>query len=147
MLSNARLSEREEYVATDTSNQTPGGESVFSADAATNLPNFHKRAQSPGFAETTRIAGRINASAITKEEHDALLPERTARLQKKYQSSLSSREENRLTYVRWSLDRIEDAKHGAHLDILEDAVSEYEKFLKEVKVLSLRIAQLGAGRD
>jgi len=40
-------------------------------------------------------------------------------LDKKFAEIITRKEENRLEYVRWSLDRIEDAKYGQSLELLE----------------------------
>lgn len=42
---------------------------------------------------------------------------------------MTRKEEIRLEYVRWSLDRIDDAKHGQELDLLEGLAAQYESFL------------------
>ncbi len=84
-------------------------------------------------AQTARMAGRINAAGVSKDEHHALLRERQALLDKKLSDGISRRELNRLEYVRWSLDRIEDARHGQALDLLEGYVTKYEDFLSELR--------------
>jgi hypothetical protein len=90
----------------------------------------------PGiYADAARIAGRINAASVSDEEHQAWLAERQALLDKKFESGLTGQESNRLEYVRWSLDRIEDAKHGFILDQLESYVSQYEIVLTEIQRL------------
>ena len=65
--------------------------------------------------------------------------ERQELLDKKFLGSITRRELNRLEYVRWSLDRIEDAIHGPALDVLEDSVSMYEQFLSEVRGLEVQL--------
>ena len=97
-----------------------------SATGSLKAPNFGDLASI--YAITSRRAGRLNATKITPQEHDALLRERQELLDKKFAREISRRETNRLEYVRWSLDRIEDAKHGEALDALEAAVGQYEQF-------------------
>ena len=81
-------------------------------------------------AQSLRIAARLNAAKISKDEHVSLLSERAKLIEKKYiEPSLTRQETARLEYVRWSLDRIEDAKHGHALDNLELAVSKYQEAL------------------
>jgi hypothetical protein len=111
----------------------PGGKAepqTLSASRATieNAPDFTIPNFSAVFAATSREAGRINAASISPAEYQALLDERQSLLDKKFDGTMSKREENRLTYVRWSLDRIEDAKSGIMLDRLEEWVSRYEQF-------------------
>ena len=78
------------------------------------------------YAITARLAGRLNARKITEQERDALLRERQELLDKTFSQTITRRESNRLEYVRWSLDRIEDAEHGDTLDAIELAISRYE---------------------
>src|SRR5262245_37089044 len=85
------------------------------------------------YAATARTAGRINAASVTPEEYQGLLAERQRLLDKKLSGKSSRRDEIRLEYVRWSLDRIEDAKHGAALEALENSVAKYEQFLSDVQ--------------
>jgi hypothetical protein len=106
--------------------------------ARIEMPRFDRQV----YAATSRRAGRINASAISEEEHAALLLERQALLDKKFDGELSRHEENRLTYVRWSLDRIEDAKYGASLDQLEDITSRYEYFASDVARLFKQLSSM-----
>ncbi len=84
-------------------------------------------------AETARIAGRIVASQVSEAEYHAFLRERQALLDKLFAKTITRHEEIRLEYVRWSLDRIEDAKHGGDLDRIEDSINRYEHFLEELE--------------
>ncbi|MDZ4690534.1 hypothetical protein [Terricaulis sp.] len=99
-----------------------------------NLPTFAR-------ADSARRAGRLNASAATDEELNALLQERKKILDKKFSASLTRQEENRLQYVRWSIERIEDARHGHELDRLEAAIDRYEQFYSDLKALRAQLAQ------
>ena len=97
-----------------------------SATTTLKTPNFGDF--SSIYAITARLAGQLNATKITLEEHETLLLERQKLLDKKFAGEITRRESNRLEYVRWSLDRIEDARHGEAIDALEDAVARYEHF-------------------
>ncbi len=94
------------------------------------------------FAVTARIAGRINAASIPQAEYDAALAERRKLLDKKLGIGLTPKEENRLKYVRWTLDRIEDARDGHVLDMLESALERYEQFNAEIQGLRAQLDQL-----
>ncbi|MDQ0998037.1 hypothetical protein QFZ34_003219 [Phyllobacterium ifriqiyense] len=83
-------------------------------------------------AGTAKIAGRIAATRISAIEHDRLLMERQRLLDKKLDRTITKAEENRLAYVRWSLDRIEDAKFGMSLDVLESQVNVFENLNVEL---------------
>ena len=87
------------------------------------------------YAVTARMAGRLNAANVSDEEHEALLKKRQALLDKKLSGQITRKELIQLEYVRWSLDRIEDAKYGEHLDALDSAVSQYERFLSNLRDL------------
>ena len=107
--------------------------------AVLNIPNFERH--NDAYATTARIAGRINAANIPPTEHDALLRERHQLLDRALKGTITRKESNKLQYVRWSLDRVEDAKHGQALERLEGAVSTYEQFLIDVKILSAQLQE------
>ena len=86
--------------------------------------------------QAARLAGRLNASAVTDAERDSLLTERAALLEKVIAGTISRSEQFRLDYVRWSLDRIEDAKHGPALDRLEAQVEEFKKLAEKLQGMS-----------
>ncbi len=98
------------------------------------------------YAATAKVAGRLNATAVSQQEHDALLEERQKLLDLKFAGAMTRADENRLSYVRWSLDRIEDAKYGASLDLLEQHVARYENLLNEVTAFSAQLNQRGRRR-
>lgn len=93
------------------------------------------------YAQAARRAGRLNASSASDDELNALLAERQALLDKKFAGTITRPELNRLTYVGWSLDRIEDARSGGALDELENAVTRYERFAEELSTLQKQINQ------
>lgn len=90
-------------------------------------------------ASSHKAAGRLNASAISVEEIKAWLDEREALLNKKFSGEMTRKDENRLSYVRWSLDRIEDAKYGENMDNLENRVVMYERLLDEVRSFTMQL--------
>jgi len=85
------------------------------------------------YAITSRLLARLNTTTVKKEEYEDLLKERQKLLDKKFSGSMTPLEENRLEYVRWSLDRIQDVTSGPSLDALEAIVSGYEKFLNDMR--------------
>lgn len=87
------------------------------------------------YAATAREAGRINAAKISQQEYQNWLDERQALLDKKFAGTMTRVESNRLQYVLWSLDRIEDARHGAELEHLELLASSLESFQSSVEQL------------
>lgn len=109
------------------------------ASAPLRVPNFN--ISNRVFAVTSRIAGRLNASNVPEAEHKSLLRERQMLLDKKLGETITRKEENRLEYVRWSLDRIEDAKYGHTLDALEDRVRSYEMLLSDIRNLQNQLDQ------
>jgi hypothetical protein len=116
---------------------------AFTVDTTTSdlprLPSF--TLSDRVYAATSRIAGRLNAANVSQEEHQSLLRERQALLDKKLGGTIAPKEENRLSYIRWSLDRIEDAKYGHTLDALEDRVRAYEQFLSDIRRLEGQLEQ------
>jgi hypothetical protein len=100
-------------------------------------------------AVTARLAGRINARAVSDAEHSHLLQERQVLLDKLFDGTIGRKEEHRLRYVRWSLDRIEDARYGSALDMLSDEVRLYENLVAEIgnfRSEVMRIVREGSGR-
>lgn len=83
-------------------------------------------------AAAVREAGRLNARAIRYSELESLLDERQQLLDKKFAGTITKREANRLALVRWSLDRIDDARHGPALESMGQFVSQMEQFKKSV---------------
>ena len=98
------------------------------------------------YAIKSRRAGRINAAGVAEEEVKALLRERQLLLDKKFAGNIKKREANRLEYVRWSLARIDDAKTGEALDVLENLASQYEQFHHDVETLATQISKQMPGQ-
>lgn len=93
------------------------------------------------YAINARLAGRQVAAQTAPVERERLLAERRVLLDKKFDGTMTHKEQNKLTYVRWSLDRIDDAESGASLDQLEDLVSRYERVLSELDSLRVQLMQ------
>lgn len=93
------------------------------------------------FAATARIAGRLNAAHISPVEVASLLQEHRSLVDKLVSGGITPREKNRLSYVRWSLDRIEDARFGAGLDVLENNIDRYETILHDVRILQDQLTE------
>jgi hypothetical protein len=105
------------------------------------IPEFGNYAEAEAYAATSRMAGRINAATVSEQEYKSYLRERQALLDKKLGGTITKKEANRLEYVRWSLDRIEDARYGQTLDALESSVARYEQFLADVQKLDEQLRQ------
>ena len=100
--------------------------------ASVRLPSFE---YGDAWAASARRAGRLNAAHISEAEWQSLLSERQRLLDRKFEGSLTKQDHRRLEYVRWSLDRIEDAKHGEQLDRLDNAVARYEELRQDIAAL------------
>ncbi len=100
--------------------------------SSVRLPSFE---YGDAWAASARRAGRLNASHISEAEWQSLLAERQRLLDLKFEGNLSKQDQRRLEYVRWSLDRIEDAKHGEQLDRLDTAVARYEELRQDIASL------------
>jgi hypothetical protein len=123
---------------------TVSGEAPLVQDSSTaSFPSFNASTELHAIA--ARQAGRLNAASISQQEVDDLLAQRQRLLDKKYTGNFTRADEIRLEYVRWSLDRIEDARYGSELDKLESSVALYERFMTEVQDLKrqLRVRQKG----
>ncbi|WP_342726763.1 hypothetical protein AAFG07_07915 [Bradyrhizobium sp. B097] len=106
------------------------------------LPNFDYGEA----AVASRIAGRRNAARISESDHDALLIERQVLLNKHFAGEITKKEHNRLEYVRWQLDRIEDALYGDAADFLEGAIERYERLSKDMKDLTSQLSEMGKAK-
>jgi hypothetical protein len=65
---------------------------------------------------------RVNAGRTSAAEVAALFEGRAALLDKQFAVGVMPVEKRRLAYVRWNLDRIDDARAGRGLDAYELAV-------------------------
>lgn len=86
-------------------------------------------------AASARRVGRMSAAAISRSEEDELLEERQRLLDKKFSGTLTRSEANRLSYVRWTLHRMEDARVGPVLDQIETKLLQYEKLARDIASL------------
>ncbi|QWW67957.1 hypothetical protein [Rhizobium sp. WYJ-E13] len=116
----------------------------FSNTGSAATHNFGNRSV---YAVTSKVAGRLNALAVSEEEKATLLAERAQLLDKKFAGAISRAEANRLEYVRWSLDRIEDAVHGVSLDQLERQVEAYEALQRDMADFLSRVNAHATGRN
>lgn len=121
--------------------QVSASAAPFQADQSgtVSLPSFGPYGEA--YALTARIAGRINAANVSDAEFKILLRERQSLLDKKFGTTITRKEENRLAYVRWTLDRIEDARYGQTIDELENLTRKYEQFRTDIKTLSQQLEQ------
>ena len=113
--------------------QPPVSEAGYNAmstpSAATTTSNVSSiGAYGDSFALTHRIAARLNASSASTEEFDEWIKEREQLLDRHFSGEMSARDRARLKFVEWNIDRIEDAKNGHELDVLEGFTLRYEKF-------------------
>ena len=111
-----------------------------SLSAPLNAPNFGALAHV--YAVTTRMAGRLNAASISENEHAGLLRRRQALLDKELTGTITRGEQNELEYVRWSLDRIEDARYGSEMDALEEAVKRSERLEVALRDFNTQLVKL-----
>ncbi|TXM91964.1 hypothetical protein [Methylobacterium sp. WL116] len=109
---------------------------------ALSLPTFDAR----NYAATSKIAARVHTANVSQGEIDKLERTRRALLDKKYAGEIRQEEINKLAYVRWSLDRIEDAKYGTSFDLLEEKVIAVERLIKEMAVLKSKLTGQQRGR-
>lgn len=126
--SDSQSTEDTNRVAPSSISESSNG-NVNLSTAPLQLPNLALRS---AFVAGAKAAARLNATLISQREHDELLSERQTLLDKLFSGDMTVKEENRLQYVRWSLDRIEDAKHGSALDFLEAQAAAYENLRTEL---------------
>jgi hypothetical protein len=85
--------------------------------------------------QIARLTARQNASKVPEAEVKALFEERQRLVPKQLDGTITKKEMARLDYVRWSLDRIEDGKHGDALDELESHIVQFEKVSNQISRL------------
>ncbi|UBF26207.1 hypothetical protein K9N68_32640 [Kovacikia minuta CCNUW1] len=73
---------------------------------------------------------------------DSLNAERNKLIDKKFQEGLSKTESNRLKYIRWQLDRIDDALLGEGLDRLELLVQRHEQLAQKLQEFTTQVKQI-----
>ena len=140
--------------ATAVDNLSSGFESDLSVEPKASISNlstelWQSRPRGDKRLESINIrrAARINAAHINENEFEKLLTERHALLRMKFDEGLDKSQERRLAFVRWSLDRIQDARHGAALDELESAVAQYEMIGDEINALIKSLDSYQQGRS
>jgi hypothetical protein len=107
------------------------GGTVPTPQSSSTLPTSHIGRQPD--ASSIRFANRAVAASVEDREFDYLLGKRQRLLDKELDGTITRKEELELTYVRWSLDRIEDAMYGHQLDQLERAVAGIESLQDDIE--------------
>jgi hypothetical protein len=83
-------------------------------------------------AQRIREFSRKITKRIPRRERENFIEERNELVTKKFKAGLSRKEERRLALVRWQLDRIDDADHGATLDFMEKIAEDYMTFAHDL---------------
>ena len=97
-------------------------------------------------ASTIKEINRKITQRIGPETKNANIEERNKLVNKKFKEGLDEKEERRLTFVRWQLDRIDDAETGATLDLLEKFVEANETFAEDIKGLLTKLGPEGSSK-
>ncbi|MBR8308748.1 hypothetical protein KDX25_20305 [Burkholderia cenocepacia] len=119
----------------DSTVPTGESETPLSSGTMASFSGFREPERALEIHETKALARAIIKKRLKEGEWEALLSERQQLLDKQFSGVITKSESNRLDYVRWSLDQIEDARYGASLDVLESSVARYESFLESVQQL------------
>lgn len=90
--------------------------------------------------ENIKRINRALTGRISPEQKQALIEERNGLVSKKFKEGLTAKEERHLTYVRWQLDRIDDAEHGETLDVFDQITKDHEGFASQLKKLLGQLA-------
>jgi hypothetical protein len=83
------------------------------------------------FSEINRINREISKK-IPNKTKDLLKQEHIYLVKRKFNEGISKKEERRLVYIRWQLDRIDDADYGEGIDRFEFFAENLEKFSSDV---------------
>ncbi len=103
-----------------------------------SFPDFAAR-NDPATLSAARLAGRMNAASVSQDEVDALLRERQRLIDKTLDGTITRQQQNRLSYIEWTLDRVEDARHGEFLDTMEAHITRYETLLTDLEQLRSKL--------
>jgi hypothetical protein len=89
--------------------------------------------------EQIRKLNRQVTKNIPVKVKKMLVEERNYLVNKKFKEGLTDKEERRLIYIRWQLDRIDDAEYGETLDLYESIADQYDIFAHDIKELLIQI--------
>lgn len=127
---------------TSSSYTAPAGDESFS----NNFSGFDVDSSVDARAETKALMRNIINKRHSDGERKRLIAERKEIIDKKFAGAASQSEINRLEYINWTLDQIEDARHGAALDRLEMSIARYESFLEGVDRLTQEVQRASMTR-
>ncbi len=89
-----------------------------------------------------RQVNREITRKIPPDEREKVLRERNALVGKKFMEGLTPREERRLAYLRWQLDRFDDADTGEALDDMALIAKFFTNFSGELKSLLSQLSKV-----
>jgi len=89
-----------------------------------------------------RQINREISKKIPVKTREQLKMEHSFLVKKKFTEGISRKEENRLIYIRWQLDRIDDAEFGEGIDRLELFTEDIEGFASDVRSLIYEIRSI-----
>jgi len=118
--------------AEDSGTGTPGTWSVRSGsipERTVTYTDFDTEARGATLAKQMQ---RELVRQTAPEERQRFYEEHAYLIDRKFGGGLSTREQQRLTYVRWQLDRFEDADIGDRLDELEELTVLHRQIAEEV---------------
>lgn len=101
-----------------------------------NFAGFNIESSVDARVETKALMRAIINRRYSDVERQKLLAERQTILERQFAGLASRSDMNRIEYINWTLDQIEDARHGAALDRLEASIARYESFLEGVERLT-----------
>ncbi len=96
-------------------------------------------------SDATRAAARVArelSGAIPEEVKQQLYEEHGQLVEKSFVEDLLPQESNRLRYLRWQIDRLQDADIGDSLDRLDDLASLHKKIADEVSAFADHAAEI-----
>ena len=83
--------------------------------------------------ERIRECNRALTRLTLVPQLDHFTNERNALVRKKFCAGLTPKEERRLAFVSWQLDRIDDAERGHQIDQLEKLIEAHERLGSTIK--------------
>jgi hypothetical protein len=123
---------------------TSDREMVLNEPMKTPLPSDQVSPEGPvkissegPFSETIKKMNRELAKKISLQDEKYFITKHSELVRKKFTGGLSNDEQKQLDFIRWQMDRIDDARNGEHMDHLTQIIESHEEFAQDLeKILS-----------
>lgn len=116
--------------------------STISGIHSIDAPDFRAYGTPSAVRQAT---ARLSAAQVSQKEQDQLNAEHGQLAVKVMMGQATEQELRRFEYVRWSLDRIEDALIGPYLDALDAEITAHERLSYDIDKFIRNVTNLRRG--